>query len=144
MSDFRTPTSAERLEIYALLESSGLPIADLSVADPFFIVAADGACVNGVVGFEQFGDVGLLRSLAVRREAQARKLGSSLVVEAERLARSVGIRELVLLTQTAADFFERRGYARIERTNAPSAIAQSSEFRTLCPSTATCMIKSLG
>ena len=144
MKSVATPKSLLRTNAITSCNSSFfLPVTRTSRSSPLSLPGGL-PVFNGGVGFEQVGDVGLLRSLVVRREAQARKLGSSLVVEAERLARSVGIRELVLLTQTAADFFERRGYARIERTTAPSAIAQSSEFRTLCPSTATCMIKSLG
>jgi N-acetylglutamate synthase-like GNAT family acetyltransferase len=49
----------------------------------------------------------------------------------------------VLLTETAETFFRRLGYTVIERDQAPSAVASSAEFRTLCPATAVCMTKRL-
>jgi N-acetylglutamate synthase-like GNAT family acetyltransferase len=66
-----------------------------------------------------------------------------IVCELERLARAAQITELILLTETAADFFAHQGYRTIERTSAPEAIQMSEEFRSLCPSSATCMAKSL-
>ena len=61
----------------------------------------------------------------------------------ERVARAAQISRLVLLTQTAADFFEHRGYRVIERSSAPEQMQGSAEFRSLCPSSAACMAKSL-
>jgi N-acetylglutamate synthase-like GNAT family acetyltransferase len=70
-------------------------------------------------------------------------LAQTLVAALEQRASAAGITQLVLLTETAESFFGRLGYGVIERDRAPSAVASSAEFRTLCPSTAVCMRKVL-
>jgi amino-acid N-acetyltransferase len=50
----------------------------------------------------------------------------------------------VLLTQTAERFFSQRGYSRIDRASVPAPVQEASEFRSLCPASATCMSKALG
>jgi mannose-6-phosphate isomerase-like protein (cupin superfamily) len=52
-----------------------------------------------------------------------------------------GVRDVYLLTTTAARFFERAGFATIPRDQAPLAICQTTEFRSLCPASATFMGK---
>jgi N-acetylglutamate synthase-like GNAT family acetyltransferase len=47
----------------------------------------------------------------------------------------------VLLTQTARDFFAHLGYRVIDRSEAPEEVQGSEEFRSLCPASATCMVK---
>ena len=62
-----------------------------------------------------------------------------------RVARACqGIGQLVLLTQTAEQFFARRGYAVIAREAAPAAVQHSAEFRSICPASATCMTQASG
>ena len=124
-----------------LLADNRLPVADLASATIAFVVAVDGDGLTGVVGLERFGDVGLLRSLAVRERARGAGLGSRLVAAAEREARAAGLRELVLLTETAGPLFARLGYAAIPRDAAPAAARASAEFRSLCPASAVCMSK---
>lgn len=141
--ELRTPLEAERAHIRALLVDSGLPVADLDASAIDFIVAADGDDILGVVGVEPFDDAGLLRSLAVRGAMRGTGAGVALVRAAESHARSLGLTRLVLLTQTAAPFFSRHGYDAIERRAAPSSVQSSAEFRSICPASATCMIKHL-
>ena len=54
---------------------------------------------------------------------------------------SRGVADLVLLTTTAAPFFAKRGYTVIERRDAPAPVQHSAEFATICPASATCMLK---
>ena len=98
-------------------------------------------CAVGAL--ERFGSAALLRSLVVVPERRGCGLGKALVRELEHLARAEKISRLILLTETAAEFFARQGYQVIERESAPRAVQRSEEFRSLCPSTATCMAKSL-
>jgi N-acetylglutamate synthase-like GNAT family acetyltransferase len=70
-------------------------------------------------------------------------LGQLIVSELERSAHAAQITRLILLTQTATEFFARQGYRVIERSSAPEEIQESEEFRSLCPDSATCMAKSL-
>lgn len=139
----RAADGGDRAALRALLAASALPVADLDGAAIEFLVAADDDIVVGVVGLERFDDTALLRSLAVRADRRGSGLGDALVRAAEGLARAQGVTRLVLLTQTAAEFFGARGYAVIDRACAPAAVQQSAEFRSLCPASATCMVKPL-
>ncbi len=129
--------------IRALLERSGLPTSDLESARPEFAVIRENGSVVAAGGLQRFGSSALLRSLVVAPHRRGAGLGLAIVRELERLARASGINHLILLTQTAADFFARQGYRVIERTGAPEDMQASEEFRSLCPSSALCMTKSL-
>ena len=48
-----------------------------------------------------------------------------------------------LLTTTAEDFFVRRGYGVVGRDAAPAVVQKTTEFRSLCPDSAVCMMKHL-
>ncbi|TKX55964.1 GNAT family N-acetyltransferase, partial [Halorubrum sp. SP9] len=56
---------------------------------------------------------------------------------------SADVDTLYLLTTNAPGFFTELGYVEIDRSVAPRAIQQTTEFDDLCPSTATCMKKTL-
>ena len=120
-------------DVLALLARSGLPTSDLAEADPedFRVVELAGA-LAGCVAVETHGGHGLLRSLAVDASAQGTGLGTRLVAAAEALAQERELASLVLLTETAAPFFERLGYAPMDRASAPAVIQQSSEFSSVC------------
>lgn len=136
--------SAEDLTaIRALLERSGLPTSDLESARPEFAVIRECGRVIAAGALQRFGSSALLRSVVVAPEHRGRGLERAIVGELERAARTAQVRELVLLTQSAADFFARAGYRVIERSSAPHDMQGSEEFRSLCPSSATCMAKSL-
>jgi len=129
-------------EAAALLEANGLPTGDLSSAVRLLGVR-DARGLEGVVGLEARGEAGLLRSLAVRSDQRETGLGSALVLEVERMAAAAGIAELYLLTTTAERFFSHRGYHRAEREDAPAPIRTTSEFASVCPSSAVFMRKVL-
>jgi N-acetylglutamate synthase-like GNAT family acetyltransferase len=129
--------------IHRLLESGKLPTRDLPESRPDFLIAASDSGLVGAGGLEIHGDAGLLRSLVVAEDRRGTGLGRALVDAVEAAARRRGLRELVLLTETAHDFFARLGYADIARDEAPAAIRGSAEFRSLCPQSAACMRKRL-
>jgi amino-acid N-acetyltransferase len=70
-------------------------------------------------------------------------LGRRVVQELERIARTAGVKQLVLLTLTARQFFERQGYRVIARQAAPETLQGTEQFRSLCPVSAVCMAKKL-
>lgn len=127
--------------IQVLLQGSGLPTEDLPRARPEFVVACEGARIVGVGGLERFGATGLLRSVAVAPDRRGAGIGVMIVGYLEWRARQTGVSELVLLTQTARDFFKWQGYRIIDRPRAPASVQASEEFRSLCPSSAFCMSK---
>jgi arsenate reductase (glutaredoxin) len=53
------------------------------------------------------------------------------------------VRELILLTETAAPFFARLGYQPAARESMPPEVQATGEFASLCPSTAVCLAKPL-
>lgn len=138
-------TAADRPVVRSLLADARLPVADLDLAPQlaFWVVRDDAGRPVGAIGLERHGDVGLLRSLVVAPVRRGHGLGRTLVTALEKQAIAGGIAQLVLLTETAETFFRRLGYTVIERDQAPSAVASSAEFRTLCPATAVCMTKRL-
>lgn len=139
----RTPTIAEAEIVHALLERSGLPTGDLGTGRPEFVVATRNGRIIGVGALEHFGDAALLRSVAVEGQSRGSGVGRLIVEELERRARAAGISELILLTLTAQDFFDRQGYTTKERGQVPPAVRDSAEFRSLCPASAVCMAKTL-
>jgi N-acetylglutamate synthase-like GNAT family acetyltransferase len=136
-------SAADLPSIRILLESSGLPTSDLASGRPEFAVIRQRGQVVAAGGLQRFGSAALLRSVVVSPELRRSGLGQQVVVELERMARSGGIDQLILLTETAAEFFARAGYRVIDRDAAPKDVQQSEEFRSLCPSSATCMAKRL-
>jgi amino-acid N-acetyltransferase len=70
-------------------------------------------------------------------------LGRRLVERTIARAREQGIRRLFLLTTTAADYFPRLGFARIDRADVPAEVAATVEFTSACPASAIAMSKSI-
>lgn len=124
------------------LESAGLPTEDVTLERIALIAEVDGD-VAGLIGLEKFGDTGLLRSLVVDNRYRKSGFGRTLVGELENHALEQGIRALWLLTIDADSYFERFGYERRERDDAPPAIRATDEFAELCPDDAVLMKKTL-
>ncbi|MGC2032276.1 MAG: arsenic resistance N-acetyltransferase ArsN2 [Steroidobacteraceae bacterium] len=133
-----------RAAAVALLQAQGLPVSDITDEhlEHFFFMGSDGA-PTGLVGIEIYGTDALLRSLVVTENARTQGIGSALVQHAEDYATSRRVSALYLLTTTAEDFFERRDYRRIDRTQAPPAIQSTAEFARLCPASSAFMMKRL-
>jgi amino-acid N-acetyltransferase len=137
-------TNPEEPAVKNLLSASGLPIADISAPHlHHFFGFASGGELLGIVGLELYGEVALLRSLAVAAERRGSGLGSQLVEHAERYARDREVKSLYLLTTTAEAFFLRRGYTRVPREKAPEAIRNTKEFGGICPLSSAFMVKHL-
>jgi amino-acid N-acetyltransferase len=143
LASIRPATERDARAIRDLLEKDGLPTADLTSSQPELVVALEGDRIVGVGGLERFGTTALVRSLAVVLDRRGSGIGRAIVAHLEQRACDLGVSELVLLTETAKGFFERRGYRVIERQRAPAIVQASEEFRSLCPSSATCMSKTL-
>ena len=128
----------------ALLQVQGLPVSDITDdhLEHFFFVGSDGS-PTGLVGLEIYGSDALLRSLVVADSARTQGIGSALVQHAEIYAASNNVSAMYLLTTTAESFFERRGYRRADRSQAPATIQTTAEFANLCPASSAFMIKQL-
>lgn len=130
-------------DIVKLLKDSNLPVKDLGTGKRMFLVALAAEKLIGVVAVELYDEYGLLRSLAVNNKFRGLNVGKKLVAEAENWSRNNGLKQLYLLTTTAADFFHKLGWKTTERSSAPESIAASTEFASVCPSSAVCMMRKL-
>ena len=132
------------IKVMNLLAACSLPNADISENKlQHFFGCGQEANPGGVAGVELYGEVALLRSLAVKKDVRGQGCGKSLVHEVERYAEQNGVKRLYLLTTTAETFFEALGYARVSRDSAPEPIRATTEFSSLCSDTATVMAKDL-
>jgi amino-acid N-acetyltransferase len=132
--------SQHRDQILALLDGAGLPVEDVPHDLHSYRVWMDGDSVGGCCGLEQPGnDVGLLRSLAVAPHLRGQGLGRALLELVVADARERSVRELFLLTTTAAAYFTSLGFQVVPRTDVPEPVRRTSEFTTTCPSSAVVM-----
>jgi len=144
LPDIRRGQPADLPHALKLLQGAGLPTADLHTAARLQIWVLEAKSgVAGVIALERFGTEGLLRSLVVAPEYRKQGFGFELVARLEQDARSEGVRQLVLLTETAQEFFCRLDYQVIDRHSVSEELRQSAEFRSLCPVSAICMSKVL-
>ena len=133
---------ADLAAIRALLDDNALPTADLGVESlRYFFVARDAERLFGMIGLERHGSAVLLRSLVVAAEHRDRGLGRLLANAAESLAGELNAVSVFLLTTTAASFFGSRGFRIVARDEVPDEIRRTAEFASLCPATATVMVK---
>lgn len=131
-------------DVEQLLTAAALPVEDLHDTHKVVLFGEQrSGRVTGVVGLERYGDIALIRSLAVAQAERGNGMGQKLVAYAEVNALSMGVTSLYLLTTTAQDFFERLGYRLIDRAAAPAEVAGTAQFSELCPASSAFMVKHL-
>lgn len=132
-----------KTNVIDLLTTEKLPVADLPAQLENFIVATEGNEVTGVAGLEIYGNYGLLRSLAVDKANRSKGVAAHLLTGIEEAAAAKNLEGIYLLTETAADYFNAKGYEHIARMDIPEEIKASSQFSYVCPDSAIAMKKSL-
>lgn len=138
-------TSADFDLLENMLRSAKLPVENFQSMSHFScwrLMSSGGDCA-GFAGVERFGTSGLLRSVVVAPEWRNQGVGAFLIQEVEKASKMEGIRELILLTETAERFFRREGYETITRSEVPESVKASAEFKTSCPASAIAMRKRL-
>jgi amino-acid N-acetyltransferase len=136
------PARPEDLEaVSSLLALCGLSHADIAPHLGNFTVAREDGRIVGVIGVEVHGRDGLMRSLAVAPEHRGRGVARRLYATLLARARGLGITRLYLLTTTAQSWFRLLGFRSVLRDEVPEGIRGTEQFRTLCPSTAACMVR---
>jgi amino-acid N-acetyltransferase len=131
-------------ELTIFLKANNLPYQDIQPGDHLFVVykGEDGKLV-GSGGLEFYGDYSLLRSIAVAENNRGRSLGKEIVRDLVDRARKRSVKKIYLLTETAPQFFDHLGFNTITRDQVPSEVKASSEFSTVCPASAICMVFSI-
>lgn len=136
---FRNAINTDLVEIKNLLESSNLPANDLSEHIENFFVAEHTTGIVGVGGYEEYGELGLIRSFAVQPSSQGEGIAESIFDLVKEKASSKKINALYLLTTTAEEYFHCLGFRAIQREEAPLKIKESRQFNELCPASAVIM-----
>ena len=119
LADAGLPASAPAARCFALSDGTGFGVIEGNGADR------------------------LLRSVVVLPKLRGTGVGAALVASLIEQARSSGAERLWLLTTDAGDFFARHGWTVMHRAVAPAAIRVSDQFTTLCPASATLMVRAV-
>jgi amino-acid N-acetyltransferase len=135
-------------KLQQFLQSNKLPYQDIdssiSTKGRMFLGYYDDAGeLIGSGGLELYGDAALLRSLAVKENQRGKDLGKKIVDDLVSQARKANIANIFLLTETAKDFFLKKGFNLIDRNEVPENVRASSEFSHVCPASAVCMFYKL-
>lgn len=139
----RPAAPADAPAVRELLVAADLPLAGVPPDLQHFVVAERDGAIVGAIGLEVYGQDALLRSAVVAPTLRGSGVGEQLVHALVAEARRVGVRDLVLLTTTAADWFPRFGFVRITREEVPEALQASEELRGACPASAVVMRRAL-
>lgn len=135
----RKATGEDLRQVEGLLAECGLPLEGVREHLDTFVVAVVNGAVVGSAGLEVVQRTALLRSVTVAKAARKRQVGEKLLEEALELARSLGANAVFLMTETAADWFSRRGFETVPREAIPAALRYSSALEGICPLSSTCM-----
>ncbi len=138
-----TEAKSRKEDVINLLSAQKLPVEDLPAGLDNFIVAIEDGRVIGVAGLELYGSYGLLRSVAVDPQQRNKGIAAGLLTRIEEIANGLNLEGIYLLTETAADYFNKKGYEHIARMDIPEEVKASSEFSHVCPQSAIAMKKSI-
>lgn len=123
-------TTAELDDVLSLLSAVGLPLEGVAEhLDDFLLATDERGQLLGCAGLERYGESALLRSVAVRGALKGAGIGSRLTARTLEHAKETGIKEVVLLTTTAREFFARRfGFADVSRSDYDARFSTSPEW----------------
>jgi glycerol-1-phosphatase len=113
--------------IRALLDGVGLSAEGGWDRDAQTVVSLLGSEVVATAAADVRDEDAYLRSVAVREDVRGTRLGMLTVAAVVRDSRRRGARRVWLVTETAASFFERLGFARIDRDALPPWIVDLSD-----------------
>lgn len=126
--------------IRQLLKDNDLPYEDLRSSRVAVITYETEGQLIGCIGLEAYGEDGLLRSFAVQKGHKGKGIGKQLLAELIHKSKNQGIKTLHLLTTTADRYFIKHGFLIAERSHAPEAILNSTEFSEICPASSIYMV----
>jgi amino-acid N-acetyltransferase len=139
----REAAPADLPAVQRLVAEAGLPLDGLTDA-AVVLVAEAGDAVVGTVSLERHGPgpytTFLLRSATVERTWRGHGVGAALVAAALACVDTTG-GQVALLTETAADWFPRFGFAPVDRTSLPPELDGSAELQGACPASAQAMLR---
>lgn len=141
-SRIRAATPDDLDAVTGLLGASGLPLAGLERTHLWLSEMNND--ITGVGGFERYGTMALLRSLAVTPEGRGRGLGGALLQHLLGVLRADGVTSAYGLTTTIPEWLLRLGFEEVARDTLPAALSSSAQLRGACPASARAFRKGLG
>lgn len=135
----KSASPAQASDLINFLQKVNLPTSDLPTDLSGYTLALDGEQIVGSAGMELFGNRGLLRSVAVADTHRNQQLGQLLFAAALNHARSHQVQQVFLITNSADQYFEKKGFQQLDRSDVPEEITQTKQFASLCPSSAVVM-----
>ena len=135
----RQATPADWPTVAALLEANKLPLEGAKDHHSTYLLAVSNGEVVGCAGAEVYGDIALLRSVAVAPGLHQQGIGKTLVGRLLQEAQRRNIARLYLLTVTAPEYFAQFGFKRGKIDQAPQALKASAAFQGACPACAAFM-----
>jgi amino-acid N-acetyltransferase len=123
----------------SLLNASNLPTIDLNYERDLLVGYYEGNELVGTGALEIHGDFGLLRSLSVKLGIRGKSVGSTITEFLLNEGRKKKLKGIYLLTETARGFFQKKGFKDVPRLDVPDDIKASTEFSSVCPTSATVM-----
>lgn len=133
-----TRCSADDAGFRSALVAAGLPVEDLGELGASYFSAS-----GAFGGFVGTGPDRLLRSVVVPEAARGNGIGSQIVDMIADRARDEGAARLWLLTTDASRFFSSLGWVEVDRSTAPEAIKTTTQFASVCPASASLMVRDL-
>jgi amino-acid N-acetyltransferase len=127
-------------DLFNLLRINNLPYEDIKLENNHFVNFYRDGNIIASGGLEFYPPSALLRSLAVVENQRGKSIGKQIVQDLLERAKQRSVNEVYLLTETAHDFFVQRGFVDIPRDQVPEEIKLSSEFKSVCPVSAACMV----
>lgn len=143
MNNFELCSFLDYNQIVRLLESEGLPYSDISFEKQYFWKYQHNGFINALAAIEPYGASAIFRSFIVDPQMRGTGLGFNLYSHVLNEAKNRDIKNLYLLTTNADQWFLRNGWQIIQRSEVPDAIANSAEFKSICPASAICMVLDL-
>jgi N-acetylglutamate synthase-like GNAT family acetyltransferase len=118
--------------VTALLAESGLALEGLTQPVPGYTLAWENTRAVGVVGTERYGDVALIRSLAVTPSRRGLGIGRALLKRVLAHLSREGVQRAYVLTVTTPEYFALFGFRRGPHDQAPAGLRASAEFQRAC------------
>jgi amino-acid N-acetyltransferase len=137
----RIKTTEELETLKSLLKECQLPHEDITLDNNTFLGYYDSTgqlIASG--GLEFHGASALLRSVAVKELFRNQALGKKILDDLFKKAADKKVTSIYLLTETAHEYFLKKGFKDTSRDEVPEELKKSSEFSSVCPASAKCMI----
>ena len=137
----RTVEQNSLADVLTMLKENKLPYQDIKLDNNLFVSYHDNlGKLIGSGGLEFYSEYALLRSVAVGESQRGKSFGTEIVNDLLDRAKGKSVKEIYLLTETAHDFFLKKGFQDVARENVPHEVKASSEFSSVCPVSAACMV----